>query len=358
MTDSAGGSGRGGAPTLRDVARRAEVSVATASRALSSDYPVAAHTRERVLQAAEELDYVVTPRAARTNPGEHPRAVAMVAADVVSPLRAHVATGISEAAEEFGRVSMVYTTGTDTAREDQALTHLLATEGVDAVIVVGGIADTPHYRRRMGRWAELLAARGSALVLCGRPPLDPGTPALTVEYDNEGGAFAITSHLLSMGHRRILTTAGPEASTTTMGRLRGYLRAHEEFDVEVDPALVRHERADRSGGYASCEHALHAGTDFTAVFAHNDVMASGALAALRENGLDVPRDVSLVGFDNLPLAQELSPPLTTVHMPHEEMGKMAVRLAMQRPTPGSGRERLRLGTHIVIRDSVASPRRG
>ena len=107
--------------------------------------------------------------------------------------------------------------------------------------------------------------------------------------------------------------------------------------------------ADRGGG---CQQALNSGLEFTAIFAHNDVMASGALAALRERGLTVPDDVSLVGYENIPVAQELWPPLTTVYMPHEEMGKAAVRLAMERPAPGSGRERQLLGTHIVIRSSV------
>lgn len=351
------GTGRRGAPSLRDVARQAGVSVATASRALSSDYPVAEATRDRVLQAVAELGYVITSRPARTVEEARPRSVALVLDDVVSPLRAHVSAGVSEAAEEFGRVSLIYTTGGQLWREEQAIEHVLTQDDVDAVIMVGGVELTPAYRLRMERCATQLHAHGSQLVLCGRPPLSEGIPALTVEYDNEGGAFAVTSHLLSMGHQRVLTTTGPAASTTTLGRLAGYRRAHEEFGLPVDPELVIASRADRAGAHSSCRRAVAEGLDFTAVFAQNDVMASGALAALREAGLRVPEDVSLVGFDNLPVAQELSPPLTTVYMPHEEMGKMAVRLAMQRPVHGSGREHVRLGTHIVIRRSVAPPSR-
>ncbi|MFC5261732.1 LacI family DNA-binding transcriptional regulator [Kribbella qitaiheensis] len=337
-------------PTLRDVARRAQVSVATASRALTSDYPVAEPTRAKVLQAVEELQYVVTSRAPkRSAPAT---SIAMIVSDVVSPLRSLVATGVAEAAGDYGRLSAVYITGGDLRREEEVFARLEEQDDVEAVILVGGVELTDEYEHRMEKHARALHARGSQLVLCGRPPLAPGVPALVVEYDNRGGAYAVTSHLLSMGHRRILTLTGPERSTTTIGRVEGYRKAHEDFGTAIDPALVIANTADRSGGYQGCLRALSEGLRFTAIFAHNDVMASGALAALREKGLSVPDDISLVGYDNIPVAQELSPPLTTVHMPHEEMGKAAVRLAVERPAPGSGRERQLLGTHIVIRTSV------
>jgi len=341
---------RRGGPTLRDVARRAEVSVATASRALASDYPVAESTRARVLRAVEELNYVVaarTPKRVQAN-----SQIAMVVSDVVSPLRSLVATGVAEAARDYARLSAVYITGGEVRREEEVIGWLEEQDDVDAVILVGGVEITDDYEQRMAAHARALHARGSQLVLCGRPPLPAGEPALVVEYDNRGGAYAATSHLLSMGHRRILTLTGPERSTTTIGRVAGYTQAHADFGVDVDPSLLIAGRADRSGGYQGCHRALADQREFTAIFAHNDVMASGALAALRESGLSVPGDVSLVGYDNIPVAQELSPPLTTVYMPHEEMGKAAVRLALERPEPGSGRERQLLGTHIVIRESV------
>ncbi|TDD18894.1 LacI family transcriptional regulator [Kribbella turkmenica] len=349
MDDIEAEPARRGSPTLRDVARRAQVSVATASRALTSDYPVAEATRAKVLRAVEDLNYAVTPRQPKRNAAAH---IAMVVSDVVSPLRSHVATGVADAAGDAGRVCSVYITGGDLQREEQVFSRLEEQDDLDAVILVGGVEITDAYEHRMSAHARALHARGSQLVLCGRPSLPDGVPALVVEYDNRGGAYAATSHLLSMGHRRILTLTGPERSTTTIGRVDGYRRAYVDFGVEVDPTLLIACRADRSGGYQGCRQALASDLDFTAIFAHNDVMASGALAALRESGLRVPEDVSLVGYDNIPVAQELWPPLTTVYMPHEEMGKAAVRLALERPEPGSGRERQLLGTHIVIRESV------
>jgi LacI family transcriptional regulator len=349
MAETEGTPGRRSGPTLRDVAKRAQVSVATASRALTSDYPVAEPTRAKVLQAVEELNYVVTTRASKRLPSS---SIAMVVSDVISPLRSLVATGVAEAAGDYGRLSAVYITGGDLRREEQVFARLEEQDDVDAVILVGGVELTDEYEQRMAAHARALHARGSQLVLCGRPPLAPGVPALVVEYDNRGGAYSVTSHLLSMGHRRILTLTGPERSTTTIGRVQGYRQAHEDFGATVDPALIIQQTAGRSGGYQGCLLALSEGLQFTAIFAHNDVMASGALAALREKGLSVPEDISLVGYDNIPVAQELSPPLTTVYMPHEEMGKAAVRLAIERPAPGSGREHQLLGTHLVIRTSV------
>ncbi|NEA33317.1 LacI family DNA-binding transcriptional regulator [Streptomyces sp. SID13031] len=344
------GAGRRSGPTLRDVAKRAQVSVATASRALASDYPVAEPTRAKVLQAVEELNYVVTSRTPRR--AAPTGTIAMVVSDVVSPLRSLVATGVAEAAQDYGRLSAIYITGRELRREEEVFARLEETEDVEAVILVGGVEQTDEYEQRMASHARALHARGSQLVLCGRPPLAPGVPALVVEYDNRGGAYAATSHLLSMGHRRVLTLTGPERSTTTIGRVEGYRQALQDFGTALDPALVIPGTADRSGAYQGCLRALGDNLEFTAIFAHNDVMASGALAALREKGLSVPEDISLVGYDNIPVAQELSPPLTTVYMPHEELGKAAVRLAVERPAPGSGRERQLLGTHIVIRSSV------
>jgi LacI family transcriptional regulator len=160
-------------------------------------------------------------------------------------------------------------------------------------------------------------------VLCGRPPLGAGTPATVIEYDNEGGAHAMTSHLLSMGHRRILFLGGA-GSTTALGRERGYRRVRE---------------------------AMAGGRRFTAVFAATDMVAAGALTALHESGVDVPGEVSLAGYDDIPFARDLHPALTAVHVPYEEMGRTAVRTVLDRRADAGDEHRM-LGTHVVLRASV------
>lgn len=201
--------------------------------ALTSDYPVADATRAKVLRAVEDLNYVVAARAAKRNPAAS--LIAMVVSDVVSPLRSHVATGVAEAAGDYGRLSSVYITGGELQREEKVFAWLEEQDDVEAVILVGGMEITEDYERRMAAHSRALHARGSQLVLCGRPPLPAGVPALVVEYDNRGGAYAATSYLLSLGHRRILTLTGPERSMTTIGRVDGYLQAHEDSE----PSSIR-----------------------------------------------------------------------------------------------------------------------
>lgn len=336
--------------TLHDVAQHAQVSVATASRVLAGDYPVAAATRNKVLQAVDELRYVAASKRSRRN--DTPRMVALVAPNVKSALVAHIAAGAEEAATESGRLCLICTTHGDVAREAEVVKQLSDQGSVDAVVLVGGTVESPEYRDRMRSYTEQLALTDARLVLCGRPPAGQDVPALVVEYDNIGGAYAATSYLLSAGHRRIVLLAGPEGYSSSEQRIDGYRRALADYGLEFDPALIRSIAATRSGGYAGTEKLLQDDLDFSAIFAINDSAATGVMAALGQAGIRVPDDVSLVGYDNLPMAQELSPPLTTVHLPHEELGRAAVRLAVESPDQGSGREHVTLATHVVVRDSV------
>jgi LacI family transcriptional regulator len=188
-------------------------------------------------------------------------------------------------------------------------------------------------------------------VLCGRPPLGPDVPAVVVEYDNGGGAFAATSHLLSAGHERILFLGRRPGYTTADGRLAGYRRALEAHRVPHDPGLEVEGTMEWHEGYRMMKERLAADApDFTAVFAVNDLIAGGAHRALLERGLRVPDDVSMVGFDDLPPSLDLN--LTTVHLPHEEVGRTAVRLALEHEARGGTPPQVILGTHLVVRDSV------
>jgi LacI family transcriptional regulator len=336
--------------TLRDVAGRAEVSVATASRVLAGDYPVAEATRDRVMQAVHELDYATPPP--RSAPRKRTRMVAIIAEDMTIPMVIQTAAGVEDAAAEAGRLCLIRTIHGDLDRELDTVELLRDQRNVDAVILIGGVVETDEYRQRMRRYAQELAAAGSRLVLCGRPPLGPDAPAVVVQYDNTGGAYAATSHLLSAGHRRIAMLAGVSNNTTNDQRNEGYRQALADYDLTADSALVRGTTYDRASGYTATKRLLDDGAEFTAIFAHNDLLASGALVALRERGLRVPQDVSLVGYDNSPVAQELVPALTTVNLPCEELGRTAVRLALANPQPGSGRDQVTLATHVVVRDSV------
>ncbi|HLL68902.1 MAG TPA: LacI family DNA-binding transcriptional regulator [Micromonosporaceae bacterium] len=339
--------------TIREVAQHAGVSVATVSRVLAGNYATTPTTRSRVMRAVRELDYVANAHA-RALAGVSTGSVAIIVNSVISPHYGHVAQGVQAQAAQEGRLCLIGTTGGDQERE-LATVNLMREQHAEAVILVGNVVANEEYLARMSQYAHALSTGGSQLVLCGRPPLGPDVPAVVVEYDNTGGAYAATSHLLSAGHERILYLGRRDGYSTNDGRRDGYRLALAAYGVTHDPGLEVDGRMERHEGYRMMKQRLAAGRpDFTAAFCANDLIASGARMALMESGLRVPDDISLIGFDDLSPAADIS--LTTVHVPHEELGRTAVRLALHRDADRSSDRRVVLGTHLVVRDSVR-PRR-
>jgi LacI family transcriptional regulator, galactose operon repressor len=333
--------------TIRDVATRAGVSVATVSRVLAGNYPTAQATRTKVLRAVKELDYVVNVHA-RALAGVGQKTIAILTREVVTPFYALVIQGAEDQAAQEGRLCLVCTTRSDPERE-LAYVKMMREQGADAVIIVGGVIPTPAYRRQLAQYAQALDSAGSHLVLCGRPGLGNDVPALVAHYDNEGGAYAAASHVLSAGHERVMFLGGIPDFTTTVPRIAGYQRALADRGLEP---LVYQGSHGTAFGYTMIKELLPKGPlPATAIVAADDACAAGAIMALREGGLRVPEDVSIVGYDDVPMAAHMWPPLTTVHIPAEELGRTAVRMALH-PTAVPHRETI-LGTHIVVRNSVA-----
>lgn len=343
--------------TLREVAERAGVSMSTVSRVLGGTYPTAPATQAKVMRAARELDYVANAQA-RALAGGGIQAVAVLVTSVTSEFHAYVVKGIEEQATEEGRVCLIGVTGRDAQRE-AALVQMMREQRAPAVFLVGGAVVDEHYQTRMTQSAHALAAAGSRLVLVGRPPLTPDVPVIAVDYDNAGGAYGAISYLLSQGHRRILYLGVGPPHTTFQARLEGYRRALTDHGVGVDESLVVHGWPGRPLGYQTVRDRVAHGAgelDFTAIFAVDDETAVGARSALLEQGLRIPDDVSLVGYNDMPIAADLG--LTTVHIPNEELGRTAARLAFHSDDArGNGPVAIHrvLGTHLVIRDSVRPP---
>ncbi|MGC4946065.1 LacI family DNA-binding transcriptional regulator [Streptomyces sp. DT224] len=338
--------------TLSDVARDAGVSPATASRVLSGRYSVPDATRARVERSVRKLGYVANMHA-RVLAGALSRIVAVLTSDVTSAFYGRIVEGIEQEAVAAGRMCILVTTQNDPGRES-AMLSLLREQNAEVVVLVGGVdAENEAYRNRMAELARTLDAAGSRLVLIGRPSPSPDAPVTVVEYDAVGGALAITSHLLSMGHQRVLFLGGTPGSTTTSARVEGYRKALAGFGIEADPELVVHGRSTRNFGYETITRLLDAGRpDFTAVFACDDLVAAGAMTALRERGLDVPGDFSVAGYDDLPQSVDLVPPLTTVNVPLAQLGRAAVQLALRRTEDAAAGQHVMLGTHVVVRHSV------
>ncbi|MFF1684434.1 MULTISPECIES: LacI family DNA-binding transcriptional regulator [unclassified Streptomyces] len=339
--------------TIRDVAARAGVSVATVSRVLAGNYPTSAASRAKVQRAVKDLDYVVNAHA-RALAGAGRKTIAVLMFDVVSSFYAAVAQGVEMEAAQHNRLTLVCSTGGDPARE-LALVQMMREQAAEAVVLVGGVIEDDEYRERMAHYAQALAAAGSRLVLCGRPAPAPDVPALVVEYDNGAGAHAITSHLLGAGHRKIAMIGYEPGNTTGEARVTGYLRALDDHGVPRSDAILHGIGFGQHHGYEAMRDLLdkcNGKPDFTAVFAGDDRVAAAAIRALAEANLRVPEDISVVGYNDDPVAADITPGLTTVHIPAAELGRTAVRLALT-GTTRPGQQRHLLGTHIVIRNSVS-----
>jgi LacI family transcriptional regulator len=331
--------------TITDVARRAGVSVATVSRVLNGNYPVAEPTRARVVEAARDLGYVANAHA-RALIKSTSGTIGVILHDVSDPYFAEIVSGIQEVADRHGRLVLLCSSMRDPAREITYI-ELLRAERVDAVILASGYVQDDRFLVALQEQARGLRAQGGRLVVCGPYPIR----AQALVPDNAGGAFRVTTHLLENGHREIAHLTGPTMFSTTDERLSGYRGALSSFGVDVDPDLVVSGDFSRDGAYRSCIRLLESGTRFSAVFAANDIMAIGALAALRDRGIEVPRDVSLVGFDDIPISRDLAPALTTVAIPMAQMGRRAMEIALDPESELNLRESV--PATLVIRDSVA-----
>ncbi|MEV4041798.1 LacI family DNA-binding transcriptional regulator [Streptomyces sp. NPDC049744] len=344
--------------TLADVAARAQVSPATVSRVLNGNYPVAASTRERVLKAVDELDYVLNGPASALAAATSDL-VGILVNDIADPFFGIMAGAVqSEIGGPGGRaggerLAVVCNTGGTPERELTYLT-LLQRQRAAAVVLTGGAMEDEAHQAAVAAKLRKLREAGTRVVLCGRPPA-PDTGAIALTFDNRGGGRELTEHLIGLGHRRLGYIAGPEERTTTRHRLEGHRTALAAHGIEEDPRWTVHGRYDRQAGYEATLELLRRDPTLTAVVAANDTVALGACAALRDSGLRIPDDVSVAGFDDLPFSIDAVPALTTVRLPLAEAGARAGRVAMGREeAPAGGIAAVR--GELMVRGSSGRPR--
>ncbi|WP_448624781.1 LacI family DNA-binding transcriptional regulator [Geodermatophilus sp. URMC 64] len=333
-------------PTLDQVAERAGVGRGTVSRVINGSPQVSERTRAMVEAAVAELGYVPN-LAARALVTRRTDAVALVISESEDrvfgePFFAGVVRGISAGVTAADRqLVLALTAGPDGQRR---LERYLSPQHVDGVLLVSLHGDDPLPRQ--------LRARGLPVVLGGRPP--GGYDGAYVDVDNVGGARAGVGHLLERGRRRIATITGPHDMGAGQDRLAGYRAALADAGREVDPELVVEGDFSEVSGVRAMRALLERRPDVDAVFAADDLMAIGALRALREAGRRVPEDVAVVGFDDSPLSRVTEPPLSTVRQPVDEMGRemaeMLIRLISEGEADGTDRSAV-LPTELVVRAS-------
>lgn len=337
------------ATTLAEVAQSAGVSLATASRVLNGSTRGVTHTlRNRVLDAARELSYVPNAHAqalARSSTG----IVGVLVHDVSDPYFSEIMRGIQRVASDAGRLVMICNSYRDPAKEVEYV-RLLHAQRVDALILAGSGLDERSYSQNIAAQIAAFTNAGSRVAFIGRHHL----PGDAVIPDNFGGARKVAHLLVELGHRRIGMVGGPPLITSSRDRLEGFRSGLRDHQLVLPPELIVDGDFSRDGGAQAASELIERHPDLTAIFALNDTMAIGVLAALRERGIAVPDDISVAGFDDIPLASDVTPALTTVSVPMVEMGARAMRLALDAHDSELRVEHL--PTELVVRASTARPR--
>ncbi|GLW99283.1 LacI family transcriptional regulator [Microtetraspora sp. NBRC 16547] len=328
---------------LADVAERAGVSLATASRVLSGRGGVSEELAGRVRQVSHELGYVANPYA-RTLAGGTSPTVGLIVHQVDDPYFSEIAGGVIEVAAEKGLLVQISHSGRDPDYELRQLRHLIA-QRVGIILIAGSGYDDPRVEAEARTELSAFQSLGGRVAVIGRHTL--GVDA--VLPDNEAGGRAVTAHLLELGHRRIAVAAGTPGLTTVTDRLAGVSSALRQHGLSLDDLPVVHSDFTRDGGRVTAEQILGDHPETTAIIALNDAMAIGVLSVLRAHRIPVPERMSVVGFDDVSVAADLAPSLTTIRLPMTDMGRMALTLALR---PPSTRPRRRSTGHtLVVRDS-------
>jgi DNA-binding LacI/PurR family transcriptional regulator len=330
---------------LKDIAQRAGLAVMTVSKALRDQPDVSPATKARVKVLAQQMGYVPdsTAQGLRTR---QTKLFGLVISSMTNPIYSRVVLAIEEHASALGYEVLLTHTLNLPEREEGCLRRLLARR-------VDGLFVSPVYR--LGTEAPIyqeLVARGVPTVLLGHTaPFC--NQFVSVESDDLQASYAVTQHLLSLGHKRIAFLAGPPATPWTQERFEGYRRALREAGIEVDDRLVFQAGRTIEDGAKAASQMIAEGSEATAVQAVNDVVAVGAAETLLKHGLKIPQDISVAGFGNILLGAHFRVPLTTTRQPKFRLGKAAVEV-MHDLLRGRRPEARRLPAELLVRASTGT----
>jgi DNA-binding LacI/PurR family transcriptional regulator len=336
------GNGRGA--TLDEVASAAGVSRATVSRVVNGNSKVGPDARRAVERAVDRLGYIPNP-AARSLVTRRSDSIGLVIPEPTARLFAdpffpRLLRGIS--GEVSARDLQLVLLMAQSPEEERRMERYLAAGHVDGVLLVSVHGDDPL--------PADLVARGVPVVMGGRP-----LSSVRVSYadvDNRQGARSAVEHLVAIGRRRIATIAGPSDMVAGIDRLAGYRDGLVGAGITPSPELERSADFTREGGQQAMRALLAQGVDIDALFVASDLMAAGALQAIREAGRAIPDEIAVVAFDDSPVASTVEPPLTSIHQPVEDMGREMVRLLFERiARPDTVPRRVVLATELIVRQS-------
>jgi LacI family transcriptional regulator len=335
-------------PTLRDVAEAAGVHAATASRALNPETRrlVNAETARRVLRAAQALGFSPNPiaRGLKTSKSS---TIGLVLPDITNPLFPPIVRGIEDVLTTSSYSPLIVNTDNDPDRERAQIASLRLRQ-VEGLIVATARLEHPLL--------DTLHEQKVNMVLVNRRTSTLDVPWVTP--DDAAGVELAVRHLAGLGHRRILHLAGPQSTSTGVVRSRAFQSAVRDLRLDEDPSLIAAcDFWSETEGARALRQVLDAGIDFTAVVAGNDLLALGCYDVFLERDLNCPRDLSVVGFNDMPLLDKLRPPLTTVAVPQHEIGAEAARMLLELINePDRPARSVLLPVSLAVRGSTAPPR--
>ncbi len=339
----------GAAVTLRDVARVAGVHPATVSRALNEETRalVNEETARRVLRAAEKLGYRPNPiaRGLKTN---RSYTIGVLIPDLTNPLFPPIVRGIEDRLRTEGWTLVIANTDNDDAKE-RSLIEAMSARRVDGLILATARRDHPLI--------DEIVAAGMPVVLVNRTTDDATVPS--VIGDDHSGIGQAVRHLVALGHTAIAHVGGTQGVSTGLNRYHAFVSWMQSEGLEPDPRrIVFATWFQEELGAAAFEELFSRDVDFSAVVCGNDLIALGGYDVLRERGLDVPGDVSIVGYNDIPFADKFNPPMTSVRIPHYHIGFKAADILIEAiEKPGAHPADVRLKPELVVRGSTAPPRR-
>lgn len=328
--------------TIEDVARLAGVSNSTVSRVLNNKEYVKEDTREKVYEAVSQLGYKPS-RIARSLRANASRIIGLIISDIQNPFFTSLVRAVEDIAYEHNYSLLLCNTDEDPEKEELYV-ELMMAERVSGVI----ITPTREYDCPVKKLLEM----NVATVCVDRQVLDCETDS--VVSDNVESSFKLIAHLINRGHRRIGALFGPSEITTFRERLQGYKKAHLEKNLPIDDRLIKQGIPKEMEGYELAAQLLDMEDRPTALIAGNNLMALGAIHAIKDAQLFIPKDISLVSFDDREWAQLITPTITVASQPTYEMGRQAAELVMRRlEKDDSPIKHVVLESEIIYRESVA-----
>jgi DNA-binding LacI/PurR family transcriptional regulator len=330
---------------MKDIAKLARVSLGTVSHVLNNSANVRPPLRKRVMEAVETVGYQPS-QLARGLRRDKTNVIGMVIPDITNPFFPAVVRGAEDIAFSNGYRLILCNTDNDHSKELVHLKELRTYLPAGLIVIPSNFSD-------LTAQAESYRRAGTGVVCVDRLPRNWAGDSVTA--NNEEGALAATRHLIQMGHKRLAMIVGPQHLTNAKDRLNGFKKALREARIHVSAEYIQETTFDKQGGYTKTMLLLRLIPRPTAIFAGNDMMALGALRAIREAGLRCPEDISLMGFDDLDLAEAINPPLSSVSQSGYQLGTTAAHILIERlHGDKSPAKHIILKTTLSLRNSVAA----